>query len=764
MENGFKSKNASAVAMPPGYVLREAKKPRESLRILLIVVIPIILCAILILIFMFAVDMPPKKPYTSPCLASAEANSSDLAEVLRKVERLYFYKLHPELIHSMQGVTPEEIRRYFQPYDPTPNATQNRTDDARKLLLELNELEFDTKLLKLRERKAVHVAKAILLNNFGWAPYAQDYYSGDWLLGPDLFCWQPVCKVFQNLDAALSYFKPRNMTELEKLKDLFEQYNRTFNRYIENWKLGARTGYVRTFQACQAGLHAIKYDKYRNMALKNESGIYDQKFAKVLNDSSFFEDLSKSVNDTWKERFQQNVTMYFKQSLIDNIAKAAIRMLKYLEDEYLLNCPKDENTVSGLGKLPLNFKFYDDIADPAQPAFQELPTGEPLSGAKTYQSLMKFFTTLNITPSELRQEAVKRRDELYQQAVEVAKSYTGEETEVLAVPAFQQVLRHANMSFNSKPFPSNESGNDAFIKCIDSKSAQAYCPERWKAMQLWIKNTDKTMKNDIAPVIKPLFYETGAKKTVPACPVDCVAWFQPYASFHSYNPGDKDCEPKATQELPFFVDKFGPKWTEFTTTAHEQLPGHHLEVHSFIEYFEGDCTDPIHWMSVPNFFVGFTEGWATYIEYELLPQDTNLYSNTLNKEVLLQKYGMIYYQLLAAVRAIVDIDLNFDKKSKSQAEDMFRQYLWEDKTDIANNDILRSQSIPGFVTSYMIGQMEFSRVRDIAETELGTDFDLKEFHYEVLRQGEFPLPYLEEHIRAYIACKKDPTTEGCKEF
>jgi len=71
-----------------------------------------------------------------------------------------------------------------------------------------------------------------------------------------------------------------------------------------------------------------------------------------------------------------------------------------------------------------------------------------------------------------------------------------------------------------------------------------------------------------------------------------------------------------------------------------------VQVHSFIEYFEGDCTDPIHWMSVPNFFVGFTEGWATYIEYELLPQDTNLYSNTLNKEVLLQKYGMIYYQVI----------------------------------------------------------------------------------------------------------------------
>lgn len=272
MENGFKSKNASAVAISPRYVLKEAKKPREWIRILLIVVIPILLCTILILIFMFAADMPPKEPYTSPCLASSEANSSNLADVLKRVQRLYFYKLHPELIYNLQGVTPEEIRRYFQPYDPSPNATQNRTDEARKLLLELNALEFDTKLLKLRERKAVHVAKAILLNNFGWAPYTQDYYSGDWLLGPDLFCWQPVCTVFKHLNAAFSYFKPRNITELEKLKDLFEEYNQTFDRYIENWRLGARTGYVRTYQACQAALHTIKYDKYRNMALKNESG------------------------------------------------------------------------------------------------------------------------------------------------------------------------------------------------------------------------------------------------------------------------------------------------------------------------------------------------------------------------------------------------------------------------------------------------------------------------------------------------------------
>lgn len=70
-----------------------------------------------------------------------------------------------------------------------------------------------------------------------------------------------------------------------------------------------------------------------------------------------------------------------------------------------------------------------------------------------------------------------------------------------------------------------------------------------------------------------------------------------------------------------------------------------MQVQSFIEYFEDECTDAIHWMSSANFFAGFTEGWATYVEYKLLPEDTKLYSNTLDKELLLQKYGMIYYQV-----------------------------------------------------------------------------------------------------------------------
>ena len=122
------------------------------------------------------------------------------------------------------------------------------------------------------------------------------------------------------------------------------------------------------------------------------------------------------------------------------------------------------------------------------------------------------------------------------------------------------------------------------------------------------------------------------------------------------------------------------------------------------------------------------------------------------------------FQILAALRAIVDIDLNYNGKTKDDALQMYKKYVWEDNTHQVQKDIARMQSAPGIVTSYMIGEMEISRVRAMTERDLGADFSSEEFHYQVLRQGEYPLDYLEEHMKAYIACKKDPTKAGCKEM
>ena len=97
--------------------------------------------------------------------------------------------------------------------------------------------------------------------------------------------------------------------------------------------------------------------------------------------------------------------------------------------------------------------------------------------------------TLITMKMSLRTESNLRNPFKFPKAVDVAKRYTGEKDNRTAITAFKAVLRHSNMSFNNKPFPANESDENAYIKCYDDKSAQGYCPERWKAMQKWIENT-----------------------------------------------------------------------------------------------------------------------------------------------------------------------------------------------------------------------------------------------------------------------------------
>lgn len=62
--------------------------------------------------------------------------------------------------------------------------------------------------------------------------------------------------------------------------------------------------------------------------------------------------------------------------------------------------------MSGLGKLPLRYFIK-------KKTLQKLPNGQRLSGARTYQRLMRFFTTMDVSPAQLRTKAVGRLSELY---------------------------------------------------------------------------------------------------------------------------------------------------------------------------------------------------------------------------------------------------------------------------------------------------------------------------------------------------------------
>lgn len=93
------------------------------------------------------------------------------------------------------------------------------------------------------------------------------------------------------------------------------------------------------------------------------------------------------------------------------------RFVRYVEGEHLDHCAP-ETVASGLQKLPLAYTYAKDgSVNTNIETTQELPNGQKLKGENTYKSLMRFFTTFDITPEKLREKAQKRLDELLPQVI-----------------------------------------------------------------------------------------------------------------------------------------------------------------------------------------------------------------------------------------------------------------------------------------------------------------------------------------------------------
>jgi uncharacterized protein (DUF885 family) len=57
---------------------------------------------------------------------------------------------------------------------------------------------------------------------------------------------------------------------------------------------------------------------------------------------------------------------------------------------------------------------------------------------------------------------------------------------------------------------------------------------------------------------------------------------------------------------------------------------------------------------------------------------------------------------------------------------------------------------PGQACAYKIGMMKILELRERAKNKLGNQFELKEFHNVVLKNGAVPLDILDEIIEDYI--------------
>lgn len=211
--------------------------------------------------------------HDTSCSFSEEAKRVGLEQFLQKL-LFEFEKNHPYLIASKPDVTSSEVRQIYRPYDFRPEAIKNRTDTSDALYNELQTIVYadvNERELRLRERKAMHVAKSILKVAFGWSPYEANYYSGDWLLGPNFFCWQPMCYLLTNLAPCLPHFKPASVSDIQELLHLLRQHNSSIQQYKENLRSAVKVGMVRPVEACKVGVREFK-KRFISIAVSNESG------------------------------------------------------------------------------------------------------------------------------------------------------------------------------------------------------------------------------------------------------------------------------------------------------------------------------------------------------------------------------------------------------------------------------------------------------------------------------------------------------------
>lgn len=257
---------------------RKHYKQKHRLQLFLVLLFTLIALAVLIvgivLIESSRVNTNLKmcsKPLSSQsCEYSSEVKSSGFLNFLGDVQKAYF-EVFPCDIRLKPGITSDEVKQKFEPYDFTETGIRKITDNSRQLLDELKNIRINANMLRPREEKALAQVKHYLQHSFGSTWFRTNYYTGFWLLGPDLFCWDRICRVGDLIDANLNFFKPRNINDLELLKTRLMLVRKGFEDYIKNLQYGVEAGMVRPIEACRGGLQAIT-SKYPHIANKGEKG------------------------------------------------------------------------------------------------------------------------------------------------------------------------------------------------------------------------------------------------------------------------------------------------------------------------------------------------------------------------------------------------------------------------------------------------------------------------------------------------------------
>ena len=232
----------------------------------------------------------------------------------------------------------------------------------------------------------------------------------------------------------------------------------------------------------------------------------------------------------------------------------------------------------------------------------------------------------------------------------------------------------------------------------------------------------------------PKFFKTLPRKPYGVAPVpDAIA---PKYTGGRYVGTSKN----STEPGYYWVNTYDLKsrtlYTIPALTAHEGVPGHHLQ--GSLNNELGD--------SIPRFrrnlyLSAFGEGWGLYSEF--LADDMGIYTTKY------EQFGKLTYEMWRACRLVVDTGIHAMGWTREEAVEYMSKNTALSLHEI-NTEVDRYISWPGQALSYKIGEIKIRELRKKAKDQLGNKFNIRDFHEVVLSQGTVTLSILEERINKYI--------------
>ena len=169
---------------------------------------------------------------------------------------------------------------------------------------------------------------------------------------------------------------------------------------------------------------------------------------------------------------------------------------------------------------------------------------------------------------------------------------------------------------------------------------------------------------------------------------------------------------------------------------HELIPGHHFQ-----RSLQNENSD------LPSFrkeaaWTAYTEGWGEYASS--LAGEMGMYEDPYDRA------GRLLMDAFLSARLVVDTGMNALGWSRARAIEYMKENTLESDAQIGTETLRYSCDIPGQALAYKMGAAKIRELRARTEGALGTAFDIRRFHDVVLGSGPMPMAVLERHIDWFI--------------